>query len=215
MKDPLQTSETPYEVLGIEPGLSDEDLRKAYFEAIRKRVPAAKATEAYNTLRRPVERARIALTQYDVNALKQLNPCPIDGDPALQVSHRAATAKAWENRLKETFPEAGTIHSLAVLWYWWTQHEEQRYSLIVDAVRRPEESGTRQDRQALAPAVHRTQQRLRLRSGEPEELPARGLSLAGGLPVAGAASGADVAEGHRLLVPPWPSRRTSGRHWAD
>lgn len=138
MKDPLQTSETPYEVLGIEPGLSDEDLRKAYFEAIRKRVPAARATEAYNTLRRPVERARIALTQYDVHALKQLNPCPIDGDPALQVSRRAATAKAWENRLKETFPEPGTIHSLAVQWYWWTQHEEQRYSLIVDAVRDPD-----------------------------------------------------------------------------
>jgi len=136
MKDPLQQTETPYEILGVEPGVSDSDLRLALFNAIKKKIQPAKAREAYNTLLRPTERAKIGLTQYDPESLKCLVPCPLDDLSSLELENRISTAIAWEERLRESFPDVGTIHSLAVFWYWWAHYEEQRYTVILDAVDR-------------------------------------------------------------------------------
>ena len=135
MKDPLQQSKTPYEILGVEPGVSDSSLRLALFNTIKKKkINPTEAREAYNILLRPDEQAKIGLTQYNPESLKLLVPCPLKDPSSLELKNRASTAIAWENSLKETFPDIGTIHSLAVLWYWWANHEEERYSVILDAV---------------------------------------------------------------------------------
>lgn len=136
MKDPLQTSQTPYEVLDVEPGIDDAALRLAFMKALKKGAQAPIAKAALDNLRRPVERAKIDLTQYNPTALSKLTPDPVSDVLTLKPSNRMSTASAWESRLKETFPEVGTIHSLAVLWYWWTEYEEQRFSKIFEEASR-------------------------------------------------------------------------------
>jgi curved DNA-binding protein CbpA len=63
-------SKNPYEVLGVDPQASDEEIRAAYWELARKNHPDAsgcpqtaaafhRATEAYNQLKDPQQRASL------------------------------------------------------------------------------------------------------------------------------------------------------------
>jgi len=76
MKDPLQTEQTPHEVLGIRPGASRAEIEAAYMNALeryrsdKKQVPPNKAKGARDALVRPVERAMLELLQYNSQLLR-------------------------------------------------------------------------------------------------------------------------------------------------
>lgn len=64
----------PYAVLGVSPGASAEDVRRAYFRLVRQYPPEAHPEEfkqvraAYETLRSPLRRAELALADFDETA---------------------------------------------------------------------------------------------------------------------------------------------------
>ena len=140
MKDPLQTEQTPHEVLGIRPGASRAEIEAAYMNALeryrsdKKQVPPNKAKGARDALVRPVERAMLELLQYNPQVLSKLTPNPLTDGSTLSRSKRATTALAWEADLKKDFRDAGLAHSLSVLWYWWTKYEQERFDLLLDSV---------------------------------------------------------------------------------
>lgn len=119
MRDPLQSEQTPAEVLGIEPSASPDEIKKAFMAALARRVPANKAKAAFDALGDPVERAWHRLMQYRPEALSQLIPNILHDASALQCEKRRATASAWEQQFQTNFPDPWKAHSLAVLWYWW------------------------------------------------------------------------------------------------
>ena len=133
MKDPLQTTPTPYEVLGVGLNAEKAEINRAYMLALRNRVPTNKAKAAYDALLQPNKRAIANLLQYDPQVLSRLNPCALDAESILLPHDRAATADAWERQLKAAFPDPQVTHTLAVFWYWWTLHEEQRIAALLEA----------------------------------------------------------------------------------
>jgi len=137
MKDPIQTIETPYEILGLKPGTSKPEIDRAYMAALGRGVTANEAKNARDALvRYPVERAWYDLREYDDQSLRQLAPSPHDDASVLLPARRASTAQAWEDLLKREFPNLGSVHSLAVLWYWWAMYEEQRVLAILEVARK-------------------------------------------------------------------------------
>jgi hypothetical protein len=70
-KDPLQTEQTPYEMLGLQPGASPAGIQAslARFESDPNNLPRlAIAQEALRKLKSPAERARVDLGLYRVDA---------------------------------------------------------------------------------------------------------------------------------------------------
>ena len=130
MKDPLQTIQSPYDTLGVKRGASKSDIEKALLEAF-KRVPPNLAMAAYNILKNPIERAKFDLLEYNDEVLKQMRPCPLNGESLLHSDSRMSTALEWERQLKTQFPHPPLIHVLAILWYHWLLHEEKRFKNIL------------------------------------------------------------------------------------
>ncbi len=119
MKDPLQTQPTPYEVLGIDRSATLADIDRAFKAGLAKRVNhPSKLTGAKRVLERPVDRALLDLFQYDPQVLGRLRPDPRSDPDCLTRRGREATAEAWEAQLRDSFPDYGIAHALAVLWYW-------------------------------------------------------------------------------------------------
>ena len=64
-------SEDPYAVLGLAPGATAEEVRRAYFRLVRIHTPEAHPEEfkrvraAYETLRSPLRRAELAVEAFD------------------------------------------------------------------------------------------------------------------------------------------------------
>lgn len=64
-------SEGPYAVLGLAPGATAEEVRRAYFRLVRIHTPEAHPEEfkrvraAYETLRSPLRRAELAVEAFD------------------------------------------------------------------------------------------------------------------------------------------------------
>lgn len=135
MKDPLQTTETPYEILGIEPTANAKELRVAFMAALRNGVPHNKAQDAFNKLLEPKNLIIDNILIYQSKNIEQISPSPLEDIAVLDPYNRLPTAKAWEKSLTYRFPDIGMTHNLAVLWYWWVKHEEQRYESILDAAR--------------------------------------------------------------------------------
>lgn len=134
MRDPLQTEPTPYEILGVERGAEAAVVDRAFMAALAKRVPPNKAKAARDALQNPARRARYDLLEYDPSVLSGLSPSPVEDPSVLSPRQRTATAEAWEQHLRHRFPDVGTTHALALLWYWWALHEEGRLEALLDAL---------------------------------------------------------------------------------
>jgi len=82
-KDPLQVEETPYEILGLDPGASPADIQAALprFMRDRKNLPRlAIAQQALRKLKTPAERAQVDIWLYNV----EIEPIPGSPDPAME-----------------------------------------------------------------------------------------------------------------------------------
>ncbi len=124
MKDPLQTEQTPYELLGVGKDAGNADIDQAFRNGLVKRLNVQRLTAARRALQTPAERAMLDLFHYDPRVLSGLTPNPLDDHSVLEPPRRAATAIAWESRFRAVFPDLGLAHSLAVLWYWWAIYQE-------------------------------------------------------------------------------------------
>ena len=143
MKDPLQSTQTPYEILGLARGASEVEIDQAFKQGLVKRGNVQKLMAAKNILQRPAERALLDLFQYDPQVLPRLQPNPLQDPSSLHPSRRKETAAAWEKMLATAFPDAGIAHSLGVLWYWWVLNGEERQAAGDAAVEPPLEEGWR------------------------------------------------------------------------
>lgn len=128
MKDPLNTEQTAYEILGLQPGATEDEIHAAFKNGVTQRKNVQKLTSARNLLKRPDERALLDLFYYDPVALKKLDPNPIMDPSVLDPANRLQTVGCWETQLRDSFPDLGMVHSLAVFWYWWAIYEEERLS---------------------------------------------------------------------------------------
>jgi len=132
MKDPLQTEKAPWAVLGIQPDADKATVEEAFLNAFG-RIPPIKATRARDAMLNPVKRARYELLYFDDAVLAGLIPNPVADTSALDAAKRMSTAVQWENQLKKRFPDPAISRSIAVLWYQWTLHEEERLCALVAA----------------------------------------------------------------------------------
>ncbi len=127
MKDPLQTEKAPWEILGIKPDVSRQELDKALMTARRNGVPAHVADQARKDMLDPITRAWWRLLEYPSEALAQLPVNPAHAPSALEPLKRLATASAWETHFIDTYPaDYSTAHCLAILFYWGTFHHAQQ-----------------------------------------------------------------------------------------
>ncbi len=138
-RDPLQTEETPYELLGLDRHADHDAINKAFYDAIKpkpgRRTDPRKLRAARTMLlRRPVQRALVDVLLYDPKIVGRLSPTYQGDGSCLGPGVRQATAKAWTGHLRARFPDLPTIHSLAVLWYWWAAHEGERFALLAEAL---------------------------------------------------------------------------------
>lgn len=124
MKDPLQRSPTPYEILqiGEEAGLAE--INRAFKKMMLAGV-TDEMKEARQTLCEPEDRAFLNVFLYSDAYLDQLKPA-VKNDPAALVYRRANTLEAWSNMQERLFPHAPSMHSVAVLSYWWALDNEER-----------------------------------------------------------------------------------------
>ncbi|HUV93446.1 MAG TPA: hypothetical protein VMX14_01275 [Anaerolineae bacterium] len=137
-RDPLQTEKTPYELLALDRRAGDEAVKQAFSRAIAaskgRRGDLRKLREARSTLFRPVQRALLDILLYDPKVVSRLSPTYETDGSFLGLGARQATAKAWTTHLRAHFPDLPTIHSLAVLWYWWATHEGERFAALAEAL---------------------------------------------------------------------------------
>ncbi|OHB67580.1 MAG: hypothetical protein A2Y77_10020 [Planctomycetes bacterium RBG_13_62_9] len=134
MKDPLQTEQTPFETLGVEPGASRTEVQKALVDILAtESLPANEAKKAFDALSHPLEQAKRLMLQYPAQGLQELTPNPMRDTSVLSPGRRAETAAAWQRQLSRTFPDLRATHCLGVLWYWWTLHEEMRVRDLIEA----------------------------------------------------------------------------------
>ena len=137
-RDPLQTEKTPYELLSLDRRAGDEAVKRAFSRAIAaskgRRGDLRKLREARSTLFRPVQRALLDILLYDPKVVSRLSPTYETDGSFLGLGARQATAKAWTTHLRAHFPDLPTIHSLAVLWYWWATHEGERFAALAEAL---------------------------------------------------------------------------------
>ena len=127
MKDPLQTEETPYDILNLEPGASREEINQAFAKGLGKR-NIQELTRAKKNLQDPEERFMLDFLYYNTQVLSRLDPNPLKDKACLSPENRTATAASWEKLFKTNFSDMGIVHILSVLWYWGTIYEEDRNS---------------------------------------------------------------------------------------
>ena len=126
VKDPMQIERMPHEILGIDRGAKKADIDRAMIVALRTSVPANTAKNARDALLDPLKRAWYDLLQYDRRRLGNFAPSTVEAPAVFGRVNRAATARKWKKISKSKFPNLDMVHSLAVLWYWWSMYEEQR-----------------------------------------------------------------------------------------
>jgi hypothetical protein len=125
MKDPLQPEKSPYEILQISRGAGKAQIETAFLAALQQGVAYNEAKNARDTLiLYPEKLIWYDLMEYNDRLLSELDPALLEDSDALLPERRLATARAWERRLKKQFPHLGLVHSLGVLWYWWSMREE-------------------------------------------------------------------------------------------
>lgn len=132
-KDPLQVTETAYEILGVDCSVGRSEIETAFKRSFHK--PGA--VEARRVLLDGTRRARHDLILYDADALRALAPSPVLDESVLGRPHRASTVSLWERRFKRDFPNVALAHVLAVQWYWWAVLEEEHFFTLIKAVPPP------------------------------------------------------------------------------
>ena len=91
-KDPLQIEETPYGVLGLDPGASPADIQASLprFMRDRKNLPKlAIAQQALRKLKTPADRAQVDIWLYSVEVEAQKAPdieMPIEDLPEFDIT---------------------------------------------------------------------------------------------------------------------------------
>jgi hypothetical protein len=98
-KDPLQAEETPYEILGLEPGASPADVQAALprFMRDRKNLPRlAIAQQALRKLKTPADRAQVDIWLYNVE---------IEAQKAPDIGHAPTDELYFKETLIEDLPE--------------------------------------------------------------------------------------------------------------
>lgn len=126
MKDPLQIEKTPYEILNVDEVVDDEKIFEAFKNSIEEPdCNIEKIRGARNTLAKTTERAFVNVFLYKERYLNKLVPNVISNNSYL-LDKRKDTAESWLNINRKTFPNIASIHSLAVLWYWWAIYYENK-----------------------------------------------------------------------------------------
>lgn len=124
IKDPLQLEKTPYEILDIQTIASKQEIESAFKQKIKEGKDTKNALKARNILVDPLKRELVDLFFYNVSFLNQLTPRIRDNNLDLLISRRCDISQVWEIIKKEKFPHIASIHSLAVLWFWWAEYCE-------------------------------------------------------------------------------------------
>ncbi|MFQ5926494.1 MAG: hypothetical protein ACE5MH_03575 [Terriglobia bacterium] len=118
MKDPWQTEETAYEVLGLDEQAGEEEVERAFKLALARGRNAQQLLAARNTLRRPLARAFLNLFRYDLRALAPLVRFSFQPDGLAQAGGRQQLAQVLLRVQRKSFPHPAASHALAVLYYW-------------------------------------------------------------------------------------------------
>lgn len=127
MKDPLQETETPYEILDVPVTADKKAIDAAFRKAMAKVGNVTRARDAWNTLSKPVERGFTDLLLYNNSFIDQM--IPRLKEPSQLLERRAEIAQSWSRIQKNLFPNFAAAHSLALLWYWWAIYcEEERWA---------------------------------------------------------------------------------------
>lgn len=140
MKDPLHIEQTPYEVLGVDITAGKEEIEAAAEQAFVNRVPPGKVVNNRTRLLNLEKRALVDIFHYHGPFLRQLVP-PVSKDQSKLLVKRKEVADAWENINRKNFPHSPSVHSLAVLWYHWTQYEEEKRRAVAEGKPFPEQKG--------------------------------------------------------------------------
>lgn len=122
MKDPLQKSQTPYDILQIEEKAGLPEINQAFKKLMLEGI-TDEMKEARQTLCEPLDRAFTDIFLYSDAYLGQLKPSA--KNDAVLTQKRANTLEAWSNIEERLFPHAPTMHSVAVLAYWWAVDNEE------------------------------------------------------------------------------------------
>jgi hypothetical protein len=135
VRDPLQPDRSPFEVLGVAFDATADEVKRAARDAMKRGVDAGELQRSWAELLDPGRRAEATLFEYHPERLATM--APPSSDPAvLGLPARSATAAAWEEQLKERFPDDSALHCLAVLWYWTAYHLGQSGPEAAEAWRR-------------------------------------------------------------------------------
>ena len=135
MKDPLQTQQTPYEVLGIERDAGDSEIIGAFKKGMLNPRRMQEITRANRLLMDPVSRAGVDLFLYQDKTLENLTPSPIGNEKILEPGNRLSTASAWERSLAKNVSNYSLLHCVALLWFRWARYEQERIDAMLTHAR--------------------------------------------------------------------------------
>src|SRR5579872_6051839 len=79
LKDPFQSEQTPYEILGVTRDATDADIQTGFAKGLRSQVNVQKLTKAKHILQNRNERALVDLFQYLPEYGAHLNPNVLEG----------------------------------------------------------------------------------------------------------------------------------------
>jgi len=124
MRDPLQARSTPYEVLGISGKAGKAEVDAAFKEALKNSRNPKEVTEAWQTLKKPVERGMVDVFLYRKPFVDELTPGLWGSGPFL-LEKRGEVFNEWRSIRKSRFPHSPVTHSLALLAYYWALYLEE------------------------------------------------------------------------------------------
>lgn len=123
MKDPLQLSESPYEILGIPENSGKEAIEAAFKKQFVSSRDKSRLTNARNALSDPAQRAFTDIFLYNEDFLSMLKPPLVQ--PAQLLDARRSFSDSWITMCRQTMPNYALIHSLAILWHAWALYLEE------------------------------------------------------------------------------------------
>lgn len=125
LRDPWQVGEeSPYDVLGIEPGAADREVTLALQRLTAAGGGSGPARDAWRELRDPTARAFHDLFHYDVETLTALVPMPLDAAVLDAVAGRAQLEQHLVAIQRAELFDPAATHALLVLHYWSARYTE-------------------------------------------------------------------------------------------
>jgi len=123
MKDPIQKTLTPYEVLDLNPSTPIDKKRIDF--AFNEKFDKKGAKEAQTILNDPVKRALVDVFMYSDKTLA-LMASNVYSDLEHLIKNRYKIGKSWKKSQRKYFPFYPLTHLSAVFWYWWLIYEEEK-----------------------------------------------------------------------------------------